>query len=71
MKKKHKRKRMDFQWLSSLNLEESTTWENVTSFGKTPLKAAQQATLIRLKYPRAPYKYTQRTHRFKLKLKSQ
>ena len=57
---------MDFRWVNSLDLEQSESWTNVTAFGKTKLKAAEQATLIQLLYPGTPYKFTQRSHWFKL-----
>ena len=57
---------MDFDWVNSLNLKPTEKWENVTTFGKTQLKASQKATLIKLLYPDVPYKYTQRSHWFKL-----
>ena len=58
---------MDFDWVKSLDLESCSEWTNVTSFGKSKLKAAQMATLIQLLFPNSEYKNTQRIHWFKLR----
>lgn len=62
---------MDFAWVASLDLEPTKSWTNVTSFGKTKLKAAEQAMLVKLLHPGTPYKFTQRSHWFKLANKKQ
>ena len=59
---------MDYDYYRSLGyVQPSHEWNNATRIGgSTRLTAAQCSVLIRLRFPDAMYKYTKKTHWFRL-----